>query len=670
MSSTVLAASSVDYLYVEANEGDSSGGHVALRFGNETFHFQHENPGILRVRRFESAAFVHYYALLGNRTIHESRIAVSAETYSLLRDSFSRLLLVQDAQLEFRDALHRDAALFEQLFKGVHARTRASEDIIMPLKGVGYFLTDGARSNEALGANKAETAARSVALVSLREHVAAVHGNHFIAEQYKRARTIVREMDLLAEKPSVPVTSPDAYPVSTSSVSDRLENALLALYALRVLHDTPPLLPGAFWTSDIDAFRLDPQESLVLKEFSRRLESDLVRLVASSREDWALPFFIGMARLAAAEASIATGRLVFLDIFPDDAYVPEDLNAALRPFFRSLEMEKLEIFQRRRLDFFTKGNPIEAEYAVLERAGNLFLDIRRAIVTGKALRRDADTPFPSRVSWQSFPVPGKLERSDLLVELTAIRAAERDYNAALHRLYSYDLIRRNCVTEIFSMINHVVEPHSPAPGHGENMPAGIPPHFTRNESVKRLGGYIDASRGFVFIPFVSAREVEASYAVIASREIPSYRTERIAEMEHRESPLRVFLRESNTLTSTIYLPGPEDSKFLFFTDQIPILRPLFGLFNLLVGTGECVLGMATLPLEGPDRLISGAKGVLFSIPELVFVNLRKGSMVYVEKNAVPNTTEEKVVDIGAPSFPVGEEIHIISAMPRLFEVMP
>ena len=59
----------IDYLYVEANEGDSSGGHVALRFGDKTFHFQHETPGILRIRRIASTAFSHAYAMLGNRAI-------------------------------------------------------------------------------------------------------------------------------------------------------------------------------------------------------------------------------------------------------------------------------------------------------------------------------------------------------------------------------------------------------------------------------------------------------------------------------------------------------------------------------------------------------------------------------------------------------------------------
>ena len=63
-----------------------------------------------------------------------------------------------------------------------------------------------------------------------------------------------------------------------------------------------------------------------------------------------------------------------------------------------------------------------------------------------------------------------------------------------------------------------------------------------------------------------------------------------------------------------------------------MLRPLFGAFNLLVGLGQSLLGVVTLPFEGPDRLISGTRGVLFSVPELAFVNLRKGSMAYVERS--------------------------------------
>ena len=37
----------VDFLYIDANEDSASGGHVALRLGDRTFHFGHHAPGFL-----------------------------------------------------------------------------------------------------------------------------------------------------------------------------------------------------------------------------------------------------------------------------------------------------------------------------------------------------------------------------------------------------------------------------------------------------------------------------------------------------------------------------------------------------------------------------------------------------------------------------------------------
>ena len=49
------------------------------------------------------------------------------------------------------------------------------------------------------------------------------------------------------------------------------------------------------------------------------------------------------------------------------------------------------------------------------------------------------------------------------------------------------------------------------------------------------------------------------------------------------SRLGVYLRESNVLTSTIYRRNPDDSVFLFFTDDAVPPRPVFGALQLRVG---------------------------------------------------------------------------------------
>jgi hypothetical protein len=135
-----------------------------------------------------------------------------------------------------------------------------------------------------------------------------------------------------------------------------------------------------------------------------------------------------------------------------------------------------------------------------------------------------------------------------------------------------------------------------------------------------------------FVPAVAARAVRDAYAGSEARLIPSYRRSRIARMYREENPLLVFLRESNTLTSTAYRPAARDSAFLFFTDELVVTRPLFGALNLLAGFGAAAVGLARSPADDGETLRAGLVGLLFSLPELVFVNVRKGSYEHVSRH--------------------------------------
>ena len=53
-----------------------------------------------------------------------------------------------------------------------------------------------------------------------------------------------------------------------------------------------------------------------------------------------------------------------------------------------------------------------------------------------------------------------------------------------------------------------------------------------------------------------------------------------------ENDVAVHLREANTLSSTVYRRSGRDSFFLFFTDDVVALRPVYGAFNLVAGLGE------------------------------------------------------------------------------------
>jgi hypothetical protein len=123
--------------------------------------------------------------------------------------------------------------------------------------------------------------------------------------------------------------------------------------------------------------------------------------------------------------------------------------------------------------------------------------------------------------------------------------------------------------------------------------------------------------------------VNDTYRVAERIEISSYRKARLAEMYERESRIAVYLRESNTLTSTLYERNPGDSFFLLFTDDAVLPRPIFGVVNLVAGLGESALGLLRLPLDGGRTLRSGLRGAFVSLPELVFFNIRKGTYEYV-----------------------------------------
>ena len=68
-----------------------------------------------------------------------------------------------------------------------------------------------------------------------------------------------------------------------------------------------------------------------------------------------------------------------------------------------------------------------------------------------------------------------------------------------------------------------------------------------------------------------------------------------------------------------------------FTDDVVAPRPLFGAINVAAGLSAGAAGVALLPFDHGRLLVTGLRGAVFSLPELAFVNLRKGSFTYVPR---------------------------------------
>jgi hypothetical protein len=222
-----------------------------------------------------------------------------------------------------------------------------------------------------------------------------------------------------------------------------------------------------------------------------------------------------------------------------------------------------------------------------------------------------------------------LGSDDLHGALAAAVEREAAQLAGLTHLYGYNLFTRNCVTEIFRTIEAALRrdllTREPA------LAGAVLAARVRRASVERLGGYIAPAGAMASSRGVGDRQ--AGYAVSDVVELLSYRKAQLGRMYERRTRSRLPAGIEH-LTSTLYRKAPDDSAFLFFTDNAPAARPVFGSLNVITGLGVAAAGLAMLPLDRGELLTSGLKGAFFSLPELAFFNIRKGSFPDFERRPV------------------------------------
>jgi hypothetical protein len=586
----------LEYIYADANEGGASGGHAGLRFGDQVFHFEYVSP-LVQMRRDAFDALRFRYTILDNRSLSLHRLAVTPETYQHLLDAFTERYFDQEHRLATQRGLTADRRLLETLL--VRRRGQAGE-LPFAVEAAGYFF-ETARLDAPPPAGEG-----SSALADLHARVAEAHGAGFIVGLEASVTEELLTLDPARE-----------------GLADRYRHGLSALLALDVLRHARPLRPallvhGGPVLDEADLGMLDP--------LARALEASLVRLVRSSRPDWGFPLLVGMARLAALEESRRLGRWVFLDVFPTDAAVvsveavrrrAQATGALLDEARRDFMAARVRLVPRAESD----GLFPELAFATLEQAGNRLIEIAGALDGTRAMRLPFGLGVPARRA-RVDDLPDPLAASDALARaLEQARAREDAHAAQLEARDGYNVVTRNCVTEIFRTIE-------------AGLLTAEPPGTTAREaSERRLGGYVTVDGTLNFIPATSSESVKAAYTVAENAEIPSYRLAALAAMYRRDNRVQVYVRESNTLTSTLYVPHPEDSAFLFFTDDALPVRPLLGAANLVTGLGVTAVGLFTVAADHGATLRAGLRGMLFSLPELVFFNIRKGSLLYAPRPA-------------------------------------
>jgi hypothetical protein len=624
------SSASFEYLYVEANEGNSSGGHSAIQFGDDVYHYQHHDSGLIRLLRQDKPEFQFLYRFLQNRRIHLSHVDVSEETFTLLREHFKLQFLAQEQQFKQLHELHKDRVLLRRLLHKQNsddALLDADFSAVLRLKGAGLFYTvqelDSPKKNEQIrNVNSAQPQSSRI-IEKLRKKIEQNYGQDYLGRRRKQIAADIKALRTSHLPVVKPVLSKDNFLPAIKSFADNYEDYLAGLVAIKVLVEQQPLRPDAFRVTHES---VTPEEKKILGRFRDQLTLNLLKSFNSERPDWGYAVLVNIARFIAVDLSLQLGLWVFIDDFAmDSEWVSAD-QFAQNPEQMQIQINDAQanLIQTRKA-LLNPDNLGEANYSQLEMSANRYLELLKG-KQHEAVRYIGEQALPTKsISLPEWFVP-ELTQQQLETALNDLDNYENELFQELAEHYRYDLITRNCVTELFRTIDQALsEPYE----EGADLSRQV-----MKESMKRLGGNISAS--YTFIPFVSFQLVNDHYNVTASALLDSYRSQQLARLHARNNGLMVALRESNIFSSTLYAYNPDDAFFVFFTDDSLALRPVFGLFNTAAGMGQSLLGLLSWPFDAGKNLKSGATGVLMSLPELLFFNMRKGSYKYLSYHQFVN----------------------------------
>ncbi len=563
----------ISILYIESNTGDSSGGHAALRAGDDVFHFQHSAQGLLILHREQFKRFRYFYNDLGNRDIYEARLDLPPDAAGKIWEHFTRLIIRQG------DMLARLSELEDELRTYVAIQRHPSE---IPVKGAGLFAPNSSPDIEGWR--------------YLNEKIVQKFGKGFIDIQLQRAE---RHLSALLRKGGA------------EREEQSVRDAVSLIAALRIIEEMPPLNSDA-----ITGFPYEGQQELSAEEISglKKWQAFFINsatlLLSSKRDDRGLAIMLACARYLAVVCSIKRGRLYLLKTIDQNC---EEADAEELAGGMTL-LKGLTLSVKKRLCAELKkimsAAPDELRWCLFENSVSRYAELEACSRGEKhSMCIYSGTNLPAREACLDF---SHLSRA-YMVKAAAENAKARfaTYFKRLDQQMRYNLITSNCVTELFRNIETALLQE------GDNAPQGI----------------LELCRNISFIPWRMFQQVQGHSKRYDTIFYPSWRNRELARLYSNHNPVGVFLRECNTITAQTYKNGRQDSAFLFFTNDMLLARPILGACNLAYGALRTATGLLMTPFDTGSMLKSGTYGILFSFPELCFINIRKGNYSYIETGA-------------------------------------
>ncbi len=603
MGKTVSRSHTLDFIYIDANIGESAGGHAAIRLGDTVFHYQFYRDHLFRLVREKWKDFRYVYNDLENRSLYMVRVKIFPETAKKIHDHFTRLYLVQSAHLNILSSLENDMSLITLFLKGKN---------FISVAGGGFFAKkkDRCRYGE-----------------ELLKAVVRKYGPNYLKNRmnYLLQKRLTLKMPVRIKVENQ--LSAENFPVNPPSYSQQYTEISIMRYALCVLAETFCICPAAI--TDPAGFDksgecdLSSREQKRLEDFARKLMITVTELAASPRPDAGYPLLLAMARYHVVRLCLDKNRLVLPHVFsPEAEIIEKNVVKKKQKLIRNLKDRAKRVFIAVRRDVFRKDID-EFSYNRLENSGGRYYEFLLGLRYGRDIRVERGRLIPSMTG--KIPVtPPEISPNITEHMVKTAKSNLKKYLAGLKKLYGYDLITANCVTELVHNVNKSFE--------------------DKKEAKQALGGYMEPDEALIFIPFRMFEQARKKFAFSKTKILPSYRKRMLKKMYAREDMAGVYLREFNTISSTIYKSVEGDTRFLFFTDDILVPRPVYGIFNIVYGAVHAGAGIFTFPTDKGTLISEGLRGILFSLPELFFFNIRKGSYEFV-KTPVQNEERERALPL-------------------------
>lgn len=589
------SARTFQYLYLEANEGTASGGHVAVQFDDEVFHYQY-SEGLTRLTKDSRDSFEFDYRFLQNRGLHVADIAVTDDQFGLLQEGFKRQYWDQDRQFKQIQVLKNDQLLLEHFLTTDQSPASWIINSKLSLPGAGLFYSGEDFSDLPATPGNCDTqqAATNI-LTQLKIRLQTEHGAEILKLRRQQITESIRALS--------PAGSEQAYRQQTYRLSERYSDAVNGLLAIQAIQDVRALKGSVCHELNQS---LTSQQQRVLQDYQQQLLKSASTLINSKRPDWGQALFVTLARLIVIQKTLDSGQWVFLDDFVTDAKLIDTSNYPNQTETLNRQQQLAAEHWQQQGQELQHNALNDLKYTDLELAANRYYEWQNGLRLHR-LRFQGQQALPLK----SIPLPllirPDISPTQLRANITILQSLIPQLSSELAQDYGYQLLTHNCVTELSANIDRAI---------------------AEQNSIDLI------SSNFQFVPFIAFTSLDQKYTVSAIHDLPSYRHQQLAKQYDQDFPPWVFLRESNILSAELYQYNPDDAAFLFFTDDSFLLRPVFGAVNTLTGLGQSLLGLWAWPEDDGARLSNGTRGVLMSLPELTFINIRKGSYKFAVEDTL------------------------------------